>query len=113
MAAYNGWEACCSPEEACVVVFATTRGQAKRLVAEEFCADFVDVRVNRSPEFDCFESEGHVPEVALFEAGWYLECSSCYRQTTKDNGGVVVRGLIYCEECGKCVSSLVCDALPD
>jgi hypothetical protein len=74
------------PDEGhCVVVFATSGAEARRLGASELDTDFDGVEsCRRAPQFDAYAEVGKVPPLALIEHGWWFECSHCGHQVSSD-----------------------------
>ena len=60
-----------------LVVFADTRGRARRLGAGEFDTEFTAVNVRRLPEFDEYAALRHMPDAVLLAHGWLVPCAGC------------------------------------
>lgn len=74
-----------SIEGHCVVVFAKSELQAKRLGATELdtTVDYIE-SAERCPEFDLYAEAGLVPPLVALEHNWWFECSHCGSRVTKN-----------------------------
>lgn len=69
-----------------VVVFEHTNVAARRIGANRMDIDFESVDIcQRTPHFDDYHWTEKVPEEALLEAGWWIECSYCYERVTAED----------------------------
>lgn len=95
-------------EEFSEIVFAATRGKAiYQSETYHGCLEFTAVKATRATQFDQYAELGRVPDKAMIEAGWWLECQGCYRHLTaemEDDDGNPVEvyyapdGTAYCSE---------------
>lgn len=76
-----------------------TVGKAKAFFANEHSLKFCDVRVNREPWADKYQSEGEIPAEAWLSQGMYLECCQCGALVTEENLGKIDGIFIYCNKC--------------
>lgn len=70
-----------------VVVFATNNATARREGGSELGLSFEEVgSCRRTPEFDQY-APGPVPQLAMIDAGWWIECHGCSRRIDGDMYG--------------------------
>lgn len=83
-------------ESACVV-FAETRGKARRKGVAELDEEWCSIRVKRAPEFDDL-APGPVTERQYVERGYWVFCD-CGAQRPPDSEEMVTVGdAVYCSE---------------
>lgn len=82
----------------CVIVWAETAGQAKRMVADESCLQFTEVRLRRLPWADNYRSMDEIPAEEYWEEGWYIPCNDCGKEVYEGEG-VEVGKTVYCHDC--------------
>ena len=71
------------------LVWATTPGKAKALLASEHDREFTEMRVSRVPWAD------------KLSHGWWLYCSNCGTQVYDDEATVLTEETVLCAECAK------------
>ena len=76
-----------------------TAGKAKASFANEHRLNFCDVRVNREPWADKYQSEGEIPPEAWLSQGLYTECYQCGVLVTEENLGEIDGVFVYCNKC--------------
>lgn len=102
-----------------IVIWAESSGKAKAaaLYRDELDgADYIDIRVNRAPDFDKYAEVKKVPIQELLNIGWWFYCSGlCGREISQDDiddktAFIVenekdfnnfVKGDVICAECKK------------
>lgn len=70
---------CDDEDKSCAIIFASDVVEAQKIHANACDWDPEDITVQRDERFDQY-APGPVPNKALIEAGWTLECSNCYRK---------------------------------
>lgn len=106
-------------EAGSIVVWAETSGKAKAaaLYRDELdSVDYIDIRVNRAPDFDKYAESKKVPIQELLNIGWWFYCSGlCSREISQDDidakeafiiddqkgFNTFVKGDVICAECKK------------
>ncbi|MBE4178030.1 hypothetical protein HJ095_23190 [Vibrio parahaemolyticus] len=78
------WQVREDSEGHCCIVFHHHALAARREGAETLGEDFEYVECDRAPQFDHYADKGHVPPMALLEAGWWFECHHCGHQVMSD-----------------------------
>lgn len=77
------------------VVFARSSAEARREGSSRFGdGDFNWGRAVRAPGLDRYAADGHVPWKAMFEMGWWRECSGCgvrIAQDEEDEDGELIK----------------------
>jgi len=72
----------------CVVVFATSGAEARRLGGHELDLSFEEVdSCVRAPEFDAYAEAGKVPPLVAIAHGWWFECDHCGHKVDEDAEG--------------------------
>lgn len=102
-----------------IIVWAETSGKAKAaaLYRDELDGvDYIDIRVNRAPDFDKYAESKKVPIQELLNIGWWFYCSGlCSREISQDDidakeafiiddqkdFNTFVKGDVICAECKK------------
>jgi len=83
------------------IVFAPTPSKAKHWA--DLNCDYIDRRAERRPQYDKYVKDG-APKEVLFDDGWWFSCDNpkCHEyHVTKDDGGMIIDGKLYCAECAK------------
>lgn len=95
--------------EPCVVVYALTAALARQQYHRLDGARFIEVQVERRPEFDVYAATGGPTTRDLFEThGWHFGCADChndlvYRESDPDAIVVTDDGDTGSVRCGACV----------
>ena len=102
-----------------IVIWAESSGKAKAaaLYKDELDGtDYIDIRVNRAPDFDKYAESKQVPIQELLNIGWWFRCSGlCGREISQDDidekeayiifyqkdFNSFVKGDVICAECMK------------
>lgn len=72
----------------CVVVFATSGAEARRLGGYKLDLSFEEVdSCVRAPEFDAYADTGKVPPLVAIAHGWWFECDYCGHKVDEDAEG--------------------------
>lgn len=80
-------------------VWAPHQNRARQLSGDQ---EYLSRRATRVPKLDKDDAtEGPIPRAVIWEAGFYWACSAdrCESFTTKDDGGQIIDGYVYCPEC--------------
>ncbi|MGG1445061.1 hypothetical protein ABE354_24015 [Brevibacillus laterosporus] len=82
------------------IVFSPTSNGAKNMAAGlyEGWVDYIDIRVNRAPQYDEYAEVGKVPKEVMLADGWSWECGDCLRSTYEERA-VVINETVYCTDC--------------
>lgn len=83
------------------LVWATTPGKAKALLASEHDREFTEMRVSRVPWADKYGDSKRIPAKELLSHGWWLYCSNCGTQVYDDEATVLTEETVLCAECAK------------
>ncbi len=83
------------------VVWATTQGKAKALLAAEHDREFTEMRVYRVPWADKYSDSKRIPVKEFLNNGWWLYCSNCGTRVQNDTATVVSEVEVLCDECAK------------
>ena len=102
----KAWVVTTPNEENSCVVFAETRGQARRMGQSDLGSfdEYMDYDCRRAKQFDSFAETGEVPVAVLLKDGWNYDCfgENCrtphrINQELIDNGGaVLIDGFPHC-----------------
>ena len=75
-------------EGRCVVVFAASGAEARRLGGYKLYLSFEEVdSCVRAPEFDAYADAGKVPPLVAIAHGWWFECDHCGHKVDSDGEG--------------------------
>jgi len=66
------------------LVWATTPGKAKALLAAEHDREFTEIRVYRVPWADKYGEKKIIPAKELLSHGWWLYCSNCIQPKPRE-----------------------------
>lgn len=102
------WVASNPDEGHSCVVYADTRGQARRaglgeLSENDSCLEFTGVRVRRAKEWD---GEKAPTRRQLFDAGWWFMCSGCERPCSNEDEPAPVWREDHCVDCASCAKAV-------
>ena len=83
------------------IVWATTPGKAKALLAAEHDEKFTELRVKRLPWADQYKDFNKIPAAEFFKHGWWMYCLNCGARVYEDKAVVFEEISVYCDECAK------------
>lgn len=83
------------------LVWATTPGKAKALLASEHDREFTEIRVYRVPWADKYGEKKIIPAKELLSRGWWLCCSNCGTRVQNDTATVLNEVEVLCDQCAK------------
>lgn len=83
------------------VVWASTPGKAKALLAAEHDEEFTELRVKRLPWADKYGVSKRIPAEEFLSHDWWLACSNCGTRVYNDTATVLDEVTILCDECTK------------
>lgn len=82
------------------IVWTTTPGKAKALLAAEHDECFKDIRVRRLPWADEYRVVDDIPAEVFLSNGWWLPCAKCGTDVYEDTA-VLTETEVLCEDCAK------------
>lgn len=74
-----------------------TRGQVRRLGADEFGCDFIKVDVRRAKWADEYQGTENIPKEVFLKNGWWWECNCGMAQY--EETAILINDVVYCEKC--------------
>lgn len=83
------------------IVWATTPGKAKALLAAEQNEEFTALRVRRLPWADQYKDIDEIPAEEFFKRGWWMYCLNCGTRVYDDEAVVFEKTNVYCTKCAK------------
>lgn len=83
------------------IVWATTPGKAKALLAAEHDEKFTELRVKRLPWADQYKDFNKIPAAEFFKHGWWMYCLNCGKVVRNGTATVLDEVEVLCDECAK------------
>lgn len=83
------------------IVWTTTPGKAKALLAAEHDEEFTEIRVRRLPWADEYGDSKRIPAEEFLSRGWWLPCTNCGTPVYDDTATVLDEVEVLCDECAK------------
>lgn len=83
------------------IVWTTTPGKAKALLAAEHDEEFAEIRVRRLPWADEYGDSKIIPAKEFLSNGWELNCTNCGKVVRNGTATVLDEVEVLCDECAK------------